>query len=317
MAHSDVYPNYFFHSWQIWPGAYDNPCNVEWYPRPENIRVKMTQDTPIAIMGSCFGRAVKETLIADGYSVITEEGGHSAAKHASAAWERVYTTFCMRQIFTYSFDDWNPDLRWWQAPQTGVIQDPYRRIVVYPDQETAEADFAEHCRCSRRAVETARILILILEMTDIWEDMIDGAVISMPSGPYVAEGGDMTRYRFRVSRYHENLKNMEDILSIMARYNPDCHIILMVSPVHLWTTFRKDTDIISASCNAKATLRAMADDCASRCERVVYFPALEIATTYRSICQQPVFAAGRENFHISPDNFHNVMKQFYRFYSSP
>ncbi len=317
MAHSDVYPNYSFHPWQVWPGAYDNACDAEWFPKPECPRVRITRDTPVAIMGSCFGRAVKESLIADGYHVITEERDHSAARHASAAWERVYTTFSMRQIFLYSFGDWNPDRRWWIAPRTGVVQDPYRRIVVYPDMETATSDFSEHRQCSRRAIEAARVFILVLEMTDIWEDIADGAVISLPSGPYVAEGGDMSCYRFRVSRYHENIVNMEAILSIMTRHNPDCHVILMISPVHLWTSFRSDTDIISAGCNAKSTLRAMADECASRHEHIAYFPALEIATTYRTIFHQPVFAAGRENFHIAPDNFQNIMKQFHHFYTQP
>jgi len=314
MANSDVYPDRLFHSWQVWPGSYDNPCPAAWYPKPKAGDVKISRDTPIAVIGSCFSREIKEALIADGYDLISEEKDHRAAKHASAAWERVYNTFCLRQIFRYTFEDWLPDLRWWQGPKSGIIQDPYRRIILYQDREEAEADFARHRLYSRRAIEKARILIITLEMTEIWEDMVDGAVISLPAGPYVSEGGDMSRYRFRVSGYRENLDNMEYILAVMAQYNPDCRIILMVSPVHLWTTFREDTDVISAGCHAKSILRAVADECASRYEHVLYFPALEIATTYRMIMKEHVFAAGRENFHISRENFLNVMKQFYSFY---
>jgi hypothetical protein len=314
MAKSDVYPDRFFHPWQVWPGAYDNPADADGYPKAESKALKISKDTPIAVLGSCFGREIKEALLADGYHVIEEEKEHRAARHASAAWERVYNTFSLRQIFGYTFDDWSPGLRWWQGPQTGIIQDPYRRIILYPTREEAERDFARHRLCSRRALEKARLLILTLETTEIWEDTADGAVISLPVGPYVSEGGDMSRYRFRVSRYRENLENMETIFALMARYNPECRIILMISPVHLWTTFREDTDVISAGCNAKSTLRAVADDCASRHENVFYFPALEIATTFRTIFQRPVFAEGRENFHVSRENVSEVMKQFYRFY---
>ncbi len=316
MVTCDVYPDRFFHPWQVWPGAYDNPVNADGYPRPLSTGLTISKETPIVSMGSCFSRQIKESLLEDGYNFITEEEGHKAAKHASAAWERVYNTFSMRQIFQYTFEDWQPNLRWWQGPKTGIIQDPYRRIVLYQTMEEAVTDFENHRLCSRRVLEKAEVLILTLEMTEVWEDRADGAVISLPAGPYVSEGGDMSRYRFRVSRYEENMKNMEYIFELMARHNPHCQIILMISPVHLWATFREDADVISAGGNAKATLRAMADECAARHDHVFYFPALEMATTHRMISREPVFAEGRENFHPDTENVRHLMKQFYHFYNA-
>ena len=73
----------------------------------------------------------------------------------------------------------------------------------------AEADFAKHRVCSRRALEEAQVLIVTFGLTEIWEDVTDGSAICLPAGPYVNEGGDMSRYRFRVSRYQENLENLE------------------------------------------------------------------------------------------------------------
>jgi hypothetical protein len=315
MANSDVYPGRFFHPWQVWPGSYDNPFDAGRYPCAAVAGLSISPDTPIASIGSCFSREIKEILLADGYNFLVEESEKAAARHSSAAWERVYSTFSLRQIFEYTFADWQPALRWWKTPATGRIQDPYRRIVLYNTEEEARKDFAAHRICSRRIIEQAAVLILTLEMTEIWEDMTDGSVISLPAGPYVAEGGDMSRYRFRVSRYKENLSNMERIMEFMNRYNPDCRIILMVSPVHLWTTFREDEDVITAGCNSKSTLRAVADECAALYKNVLYFPAYEIATTYRTILQKAVFQEGRENFHVHEDNIRNIMKQFYRFYS--
>jgi hypothetical protein len=54
-------------------------------------------------MGSCFAREIKTVLLRENYSYITEETRHPASKHASAAWERLYNTFSMRQIFHYTF----------------------------------------------------------------------------------------------------------------------------------------------------------------------------------------------------------------------
>jgi hypothetical protein len=314
MARSDVHPVHNFAPWQVWPGSYDNPGADGSYPRPENPGLQITRDTPIASLGSCFAREIKNILLREGFSYITKELEHPAAKHGSAAWERVYNTFCMRQIFEYTFDQWEPDRRWWQSPVSKQIQDPYRRIILYDSISQAEADFAHHRHCSRQALEEAEVLILTLGLTEIWEDQVDGAVICLPSGPYVNEGGDLSRYRFRVSRYEDNLHNLECIHSILATHNPGCRLLITVSPVHLWATFRPDLDVISASCNSKATLRAVADEFAARHDNVFYFPAFEMATIYRTLQGESIWAPGRENFHVNQETIEFIMQQFFAFY---
>ncbi len=314
MARSDVHPVHLFETWQVWPGSYDNPQLDGSYPRPGDCDLKITESTRVASMGSCFAREIKNVLLREGFSYINEETSHPAAVHASAAWERVYNVFSMRQIFDYTFGEWNPALRWWKAPLSGKIQDPYRRIVLYDNTDQAEADFQNHKRCSRKALEQAEVLILTLGLTEIWEDTIDGSVICLPSGPYFNEQGDISRYRFRVSRYAENLANLERIHALMTEHNPECKIVITVSPVHLWATFRRDSDVISASCNSKSTLRAVADEFAARHKNVYYFPAFEIATIYRPLIGQSIFTEGRENFHVNNDTIELIMKSFFQFY---
>jgi len=314
MARSDVHPVHSFEPWQVWPGSYDNPPADGTYPLPDNPRVRIGRDTRIASMGSCFAREIKTVLLREGYSYIAEEIGHPASKHASAAWERLYNTFSMRQIFEYTFGNWSPEIRWWKAPESGITQDPYRRIILYASTGEAEADFLHHVECSRRALQNADVLILTLGLTEIWEDRHDGSVICLPSGPYVNEGGDMTRYRFRVSRYAENLTNLERIHKIVSEHNPRCHILVTVSPVHLWATFRKDSDVISASCNSKSTLRAAADEFAHAHENVTYFPAYEMATIYRPLMGCSPFTEGRENFHVNQETVDFIMARFFEYY---
>ena len=211
MAVSDVHPIHRFEPWQVWPGSYDNPPVDDLFPMPQSLGLKIDRSTRIASMGSCFAREIKTVLVREGFAYITEEAHHPASKHASAAWERTYNSFCMRQIFEYTFEVWKPEIRWWKAPESGQIQDPYRRIILYESLEQAEEDFERHRAYSRRALESAELLILTLGLTEIWEHTPDGSVICLPSGPYVNEGGDMSKYRFRVSRYEENLNNLERI----------------------------------------------------------------------------------------------------------
>jgi hypothetical protein len=311
MAKSDVHPVHTFKKWQVWPGSYDNPKPDGNYPLSEPAPFKITKETRITSMGSCFAREIKTVLLREGYNYVQEEVDHPAAKHAGAAWERLYNTFSMRQIFEYTFEEWKPDLRWWRAPVSGKIQDPYRRIILYEDLETAEGDFRRHVECSRRALEKAEVLVITLGLTEVWADNVDNSVICLPSGPYVTEGGDMSRYRFEVTRYSKNLKNLERIRDIMAVHNPGCRIIVTVSPVHLWATFRENCDVISASCASKSTLRAVADEFCEKFPNVTYFPAFEMATIYKPLLGESVFTEGRENFHVNQPTIDFIMRHFF------
>jgi len=69
--------------------------------------------------------------------------------------------------------------------------------------------------------------------------------------------------------------------------------------MHLWATFRQDLDVISASSNSKATLRAAADEFVVGHDNVFYFPAFEMATIYQPITGSTWLTDGKENFHIN------------------
>ncbi len=316
MAQSKIHPIHHFEPWQVWPGSFGNPPTDGNYPLPEKIPLLVNRSTPIASMGSCFAREIKRRLINKGFNYITEETDHPASIHASAAWERLYNTFSMRQVFEYTFETFDPQIRWWKSPVTGKVQDPYRRIILYDSLEKAQDDFDRHILHSRKALSSARLLIITLGLTEIWEDRLDGSVICLPSGPYVNEGGDMSRYRFRISRYAENLKNLERIHEIMFKHNPECRLMVTVSPIHLWATFRKDEDVITASCNSKSTLRAVADEFAYSHDNVFYFPAFEMATIFKPFLGEPIFADGEENFHINKLTVKFIMNQFFKNYTS-
>ena len=209
---------------------------------PEQGPFKIDKTTRITSMGSCFAREIKTVLLRDGYRYVQEEADKPAAKHAGAAWERVYNTFSMRQIFEYSFEDWKPDLRWWRAPVSGRIQDPYRRIILYDDLQEAEDDFRAHVVCSRKVLEEAEALIITLGLTEVWVDNVDNSVICLPAGPYVSEGGDMTRYRFEVTRYsgepQESGTNSRDYGRSQSRLPNYCDSLTCASVGHVQAGLR-------------------------------------------------------------------------------
>lgn len=315
MAISEMHPIHRFEPWQVWPGSYGNKFIPNEYPHSKDSGLLIDKTTPVASMGSCFAREIRKVLIRQGYNYITEEVHNPASVHASAAWERTYNTFSMRQIFEYTFESFTPEKRWWVSPETKQVQDPYRRIIMYDSIEKAEKDFQSHIEYSKKAILKAKVLVLTLGLTEIWEDKSDKSVICLPSGPYFNEGGGGDEYLFRVSRYQENLDNLETIYKILKKYNKECKIVMTISPVHLWATFRKDIDVISANCNSKSTLRAVADEFVCSHDDVYYFPSYEIATSFNMMMNQSCFEYGKENFHINRATIELIMKHFFEFYS--
>ena len=86
-------------------------------------------------------------------------------------------------------------------------------------------------------------------------------------------------------------------------------MLLTVSPVHLNKTFRKDLDVVSASCASKSTLRAVANQICSEEEQVYYFPSYEIVNILCSLEQTPAYVGGH---HVSRDIVDIIMNIFYR-----
>jgi hypothetical protein len=92
-------------------------------------------------------------------------------------------------------------------------------------------------------------------------------------------------------------------------------MIVTVSPVNLWATFRTDADVISASCNSKATLRAAADAFVSRHDNVFYYPAFEMAWLYRPLMGDTFLSSGRENFHVNKPTVKSIMRRFFEYFA--
>lgn len=313
---SDVHPRHLFQPWQVWPGSYDNPPLGSIYPKPDQPRPGLARATPLAGIGSCFIREIMNRLRHAGYSFLIEEKDQPGGGHASAAWERIYNLFSMRQVLEYVLTGRRPEPRWWMCPRSGRIQDPYRRIVLYDSLEMAEAAFAAHCRVAREVLALARILIISLDYVEIWEDRETNEVICLPSGPYFLEGGRLEDYRFRVTRQSENLAALEDIYTLLHGYNPILRLILVLSPIQQWVTFRDDVEVFAASFNSKATLRAAVDEFVSCHPEVSYFPAYEVAMLHRLALGRSVFAPGRENFHVDQSTLNSIVAEFIRWYGT-
>jgi hypothetical protein len=257
----------------------------------------MTRDTPVASIGSCFAREIKDHLVSNGFNYLqTAEGPN--ARHGSAAWDRVYNTFCLRQEFERALGVFHPAERFWR--HEGKALDPYRKQVVWHSHEEAERELTAHAKAAREAFTRARVLVITVGLTEIWHSTIDQSVFYQvpPAGVF-----DPTRHGFRNSTFSENLANLEAIHALLAGANPGCQIIITVSPVPLRATFQKQSVVISNTVS-KAILVAATSAFVANHDNVHYFPSYELVTT----CIPRAFKG--DNRHVKRRAIRTIMRIF-------
>lgn len=265
------------------------------------------RQTPIASIGSCFAREVKDYLTAEGYSYVQTAEGQNA-RHGSAAWDRVYSTFSLRQEFARALapEGFVPATRLWTLDD-GTVMDPHRNSVQWATEEEANVALIEHQRTAREALLQARLLIVTLGLTEVWRDRLDGSVFARTPHRNVY---DPARHEFHVSTVEENVANVEEIVRLMGRANPECRIVFTVSPVPLLATFQGN--VVLANARSKATLLAAArrvvEECAEvgppEAQTVHYFPSYELVT---QVIRAPFLP---DNRHIARPAVRRIMEAF-------
>jgi hypothetical protein len=259
------------------------------------------KEKKVVSMGSCFARNIALALIQREYNyIITEQ----PFKEFSAHWGQVFNTSSMRQIFQYTFNEnWRPIARWWDKGAS--VQDPYRRHIIY-DKKSCADDFRKHQHASRLALKNADIVILTLGLIETWRDKRDKMTYYRVPSPKLY---DEKIHEFYIQSVNDCLDDLNVIHQLMKKHNRSANLIISVSPVPLFATFRKDTDVVSANSFSKATLRVAAEYFCSQHENVFYFPSFEIAT---QLIENPYET---DNRHVTKHAIAQIMDTFIELYS--
>lgn len=264
--------------------------------------LKINKKTRIVSLGSCFARNIALELMRRKFNYIVTELPFS---EFSAHWGQVFNTACIRQIFEYTFSDkWNPICRWWS--KDGKVQDPFRRNILY-DRETAADEFEKHKKASSLALKNTDIVILTLGLIETWRDKRDGMTYYRVPSPSVF---DEKIHEFHVQPFEECVHDLNEVRKILADNNKDAKLIVSVSPVPLFATFRKDADVVSANTFSKATLRVAAEYFCRQHDNSFYFPSFEIVT---QLLPNPWEADGR---HVTVPAIVEIINTFIDYFSS-
>ncbi len=302
---------------QVWPRT--NKLGLDWFEEHAQLDLRISKATRIVSLGSCFAREIKNWLLRYGYNYLVGETDKSIwrahevypgdrgvppTEHASIAWERVYNTFCFRQIAEYSFGvrDWDCRVVPFEHQGKTYYRDLLRTRIVYETRDDADTDIRDHQRISKEFFERAQVVVVTLGLTEIFESKTRSMVLG---GTHDASVPD--DFRFRATTYAENLDNLEAFFGLIRDHNPNVEFLLTVSPVHLKATFRSDLDVISASCASKSILRAVADVLTAGNDRLHYFPSYEMATILAPLRGVNVYP---DNHHVSADIVDVIMGTF-------
>ena len=291
----------FTKDYQKFPIQY-YPKNIKKYYFNEAERIPLiNKKTKIVSMGSCFALHVASFLKKNKYNYLV---GEKYFKYlTSADWDMVYNTSCMKQIFQYSFEKFEPLIRWWDRGK--VMDDPFRRQISYK-KGTHENELKKHVKASHEVLSSCDVIILTLGLSEVWRDRRDKATFwrTPPIHLY-----DKKIHQFHIMNEKECLDDLILIHDLLKKYNPECKIILSVSPVTLRATFRTDVDPVSANVYSKAVLRCAADQFSNMFDNVYYFPSFEFVTYgFENPYQE------RDNMHIKQDVIQVMMKYFERRY---
>ena len=258
----------------------------------------LDKSTPIASIGSCFAREIKDYLTEAGFNYVQTATGPNA-RHGSAAWDRVYNTFCLRQEFERALTSFEPAEPLW-ALDDGRFLDPYRKDVQWDSRAEAEAALEEHRRTAHAALMQARVLFVTVGLTELWYPKLDGSVFfQVPP----ADVFDEARHAFRASTFAENRENLEAMRDVLYTANPDCTMVVTVSPVPLRATFRGE-NVVSANVQSKSTLLAATREFCDAHDDVFYFPSYELVS---AVIADPF---EDDNRHVKRSTVQQIMSVF-------
>ncbi|MGH6925170.1 MAG: GSCFA domain-containing protein [Propylenella sp.] len=266
-------------------------------------------DTIFAI-GSCFARELERSMARQGFPVLSlvEEKMPSGAP---AGWVNRYNTVSiLRELEWASGESRFPEAAFLRTRLMSYV-DLYSHPMFGAESYAAVAERRREITQYFARALSASMITISLGIAECWYDKRLGDYINFV--PHLAATAnkkkplltDPDRFEFRVLDFQENMENLEKLFALLNRHNPNCHIVVTVSPVSLTATF-SDRDVVVATCLTKSMLRCCAETWQSlHPGRIDYFPSYEM-TMYsdRKLALLP------DGVHIQPAFVDQVIAHF-------
>lgn len=293
--------------------AEKNPLQLAglWQPK-----FQVLPGAPIVTAGSCFAQHIGRALAARGYDWFDAEpappflGAEDARAYNYGIFSfrtgNIYTARTLLQWLRLAYGEMQDPDEWWT--RKGRVYDPLRPAIEpggFASIDEARASRAATLAAIRRAVETARLFVFTLGLTESWRHGESGLEYAICPGT-LAGDFDPKAHLFHNHRHGDILADMETVLALLKVKNPDLKVLLTVSPVPLTATASGE-HVLTATSYSKSVLRGVAGELAQDHAHVDYFPSYEIIT--HPVFRGMFYAPNQRS--VVPEGVEVVMSKFF------
>lgn len=286
------------------PGA-PEPHGRSLYDEDLLVQIKplISKSTPIGSAGSCFAMEIAKYLRASDFNyVVTEPNANSCA-----AWGTLYNSPSFRQLVEAAFGVRQRPPILFEHDETGRKQfwDPFREEIFYDSVAEYKSGTERHLLAAREALSKVKVFVMTIGLSEVWKLAFDDSVLAR----YPRNLASFLVYK-QLLTVEQNLSELQTMLDVWRAHNPDLQLIITLSPVPLYATFRADEcHVVQASCHSKSVLRVAIEEFVKRNAHCVsYFPAYEVVSYCTPVPFKP------DGRHVTEDAVRRVTELFQRMF---
>lgn len=305
----------------------DQPREAWWYKQNVYLdkldtqvatKFKLSPQDRIASAGSCFASRIAKKLKLTGYNYLDyEPAPHYFPDELSESMG--YGLFSARYGFLYNTAQlWQLTQRAFQITEfdepawieKNRYYDPFRPLIQpngFASQLTLAQDIKMHLAAVKRVILDADVFIFTLGLTETWLSKKSGAILPVCPGCQVGTYSDQVE--FKNLSLNENINYLNNFVQFLQKSNPNCKVILTVSPVPLIATMTSN-GVIRANQYSKSVLRVCAEEIVNNWAHVDYFSSFELFQTRQA--KQHYY--GDHERDLTPDGIEHVMDMFLSHY---
>ncbi len=262
-------------------------------------------DDRIVTAGSCFAQNVGKYLVKNYPDRLLTHGEVAAEMPLfSAAYGNIYTSRQMLELLREVFDGDGETLI--AKREDGKFVDVLRPHMFedgFDTEDEVRAAREAHKAAIKSVFEDGTVFVFTLGLTEVWLDDKTGR--ALPVCPNIYTGEDVYPCSFASLTMGEVVKDMEQVIAMVKKINPDIRVLLTVSPVPLTATFAA-TDVLQSTVKSKSILRAAVDELERGNEDVYYFPSFDML--FNPFVATDAFMENKR--HVKPEMIENVMRYF-------
>lgn len=280
----------------------------DFFPVGSTPKFKLTPESKVFTIGSCFARNIERELDRFGVCCLTQNPGipddyYTTARDARSSMNKFNIPSMIDELERTFRPDFKEDDRYFEVGD-GVYFDPATSGLKILPLEALHEVRARIKEVTGRIVQ-ADAVVITLGLVEMWRDNQSGLFFNTSPHPLV-----MRRYRDRLQHMrpgYDFLKNrLFELVERILAVAPQTKVILSVSPVPLQATMTAD-DVVASSTLSKCLLRVVAEAARDAYPQVDYFPS------YEMIMHSPRSNTWLEDsVHVNPDQVAHVTRSFMR-----